>query len=69
MTAWWWDGSSYVIDFTVGWSFGEPQGKAKLASPFFFVSCPERHPLRSIRSSRFTKISPKASPAGHAFTS
>src|SRR5204863_4527215 len=25
ITEWWWDGSSYVIDFTVSWSFGEPQ--------------------------------------------
>src|SRR5205814_10142453 len=23
ITEWWWDGSSYVIDFTVGWSFGD----------------------------------------------
>jgi hypothetical protein len=34
MTEWRWDGSSCVIDFTAGWSFGEPDaGLAAKGNP------------------------------------
>jgi hypothetical protein len=31
ITQWRWDGSSYVIDLTAGWSFGEPQVYSSLS--------------------------------------
>src|SRR6185437_15348273 len=44
ITEWWWDGSSYVIDFTVGWSFGEPQpshlSRCRVGRLALFSLCP-----------------------------
>src|SRR5205085_8752016 len=44
ITEWRWEGSRYVIDFTAGWSSGEPQvEKAGSGGCFFFGFFTARH--------------------------